>query len=406
MLLGNLRELSRAQERTAYEKRKEFEEQLRKALTEELEKKIKENEALVRERGQDEGQSATGTSTGVEACTQTAVDEDCLWNEEATEPVAVTGDAIRKYLDQLEEAKKECPVCSGKVGTTSSKHASAAAAAVAAKAKAEKVAKAKAFSKSSSKKLKRRARKAGKKAAAIKQMQAAKLVWRIPQNVRHFLSNLPKTVEAKNPRDLVWTSREISQIYFDKSVADAYDVADGIPMGNMVSFLIELYLMRHGLRRLAELQMHELVMAVKANWRRNSKIRMFALFTGLVLEEDTLDEDVGSGKMGLDVLIVYLYVRRKLLTPPVHVPPIPTPPLEHQFGAAPHEDSTSRRASILDKSELQRRRRQSIQLLGLTKKTPVEIEVATGKIDNVFAKYERAVKARQDAIRRLQSLSL
>ena len=132
---------------------------------------------------------------------------------------------------------------------------------------------------------------------------------------------------------------------------------------------------------------------------------MFALFTGLVVEEDMIDQKSGSGKMGLDVLIVYLYVRRRLLTPPVYVPPIPTPPLELQFGPASHEDN-SRRQNILSKSELQRRRRQSIQLLGLTKKTPVEVEVATSKIDSVFSKYERAVKARESAIKRLRAFSL
>ena len=135
------------------------------------------------------------------------------------------------------------------------------------------------------------------------------------------------------------------------------------------------------------------------------KIKMFALFSGLVVEEHMVDQEGGSGKMGLDVLIVYLYVRRKLLTPPVYVPPIPTPPLEHQFGGGSTEDP-HRRPSILEKSELHRRRRQSIQILGLQKKTPVEIEVATSKIDNVFAKYEKAVKARTDAIKRLRALSL
>lgn len=259
-----MRELARAQERTAFQKRQEFEEQLRKALAEELEKKIKENEALIRERGQEESQSVVGNTAGVDSCTQTAVDEDCLWDEEATEPVAVSGDAIRKYLDQLDERREQCPVCAGKGEKGLPQSSKVAAGLRGASSKmviTEEKSKEKVPSKSSSMKkaLRRKARRAGKKAAALKQLQAVKLVWRIPQNVRHFLSNLPKTVEAKNPRDLVWTSREISQIYFDKSMADADDVADGIPMGDMVSFLIELYLMRHGLRRLAELQMHELV---------------------------------------------------------------------------------------------------------------------------------------------------
>ena len=100
----------------------------------------------------------------------------------------------------------------------------------------------------------------------------------IPPALRHFMANLPRTVEAQAVKSLAWLSKTIDQIYGAKLTADYYDTRDGDPLQSLTDFLCEYLLMKYGLRRVAEMHLYEVVMAVKKYFHKNPKVKMFARF--------------------------------------------------------------------------------------------------------------------------------
>ena len=93
--------------------------------------------------------------------------------------------------------------------------------------------------------------------------------WLIPQVLRHFMSNLPKTVESQPIKSLKWLCKTIDEIYQAKLVADYYDNRDGDPLQGLTEFVCEYLLMKYGLRRVAEMHLYEITMSIKKYYLKN-----------------------------------------------------------------------------------------------------------------------------------------
>jgi hypothetical protein len=133
--------------------------------------------------------------------------------------------------------------------------------------------------------------------------------WGLTQGLRFFMSNLPRTVEAKKQKPLEWLLLELARVYDAKRRADGLDLLEGSPLQTLPIFITEHFLMRFELRRIAELRLYELLTSVKEHWSENADIYMFARFLGIVVVPDEPEEDAPD----LEVLKVYLYARRRML---------------------------------------------------------------------------------------------
>ena len=133
--------------------------------------------------------------------------------------------------------------------------------------------------------------------------------WGLTQGLRFFMSNLPRTVEAKKQKPLEWLLLELTRVYDAKRRADGLDLLEGSPLQTLPIFITENFLMRFELRRIAELRLYELLTSVKEHWSDNADIYMFARFLGIVVVPDEPEEDAPD----LEVLKVYLYARRRML---------------------------------------------------------------------------------------------
>jgi hypothetical protein len=120
-------------------------------------------------------------------------------------------------------------------------------------------------------------------------------------------------------KSLAWLCKTIDQIYGAKLTADYYDARDGDPLQSLTDFLCEYLLMKFGLRRVAEMHLYEVVMAVKKYFLKNPKVKMFARFLGLVKirgKATSVDRHSDTPELDIGVLQVFLYTRRRLMMPP------------------------------------------------------------------------------------------
>ena len=141
--------------------------------------------------------------------------------------------------------------------------------------------------------------------------------WMLPDDLVEFLSNLPKSVQGTSPKPLPWLCRELNGILDEKLVADELDDKEGQQTQAMNDFLMELYLKRHGLRRLAELNLYVLLMSIREHYKKSSLAHTFARFMHLVDEPKKKkgtahpDGDVKMTNKHLDTsfLSAYLWTR-------------------------------------------------------------------------------------------------
>ncbi|GMH90704.1 hypothetical protein TrVE_jg5982 [Triparma verrucosa] len=153
--------------------------------------------------------------------------------------------------------------------------------------------------------------------------------WMLPDELVEFLSNLPKTVQGARPKPLAWLCKEINGIFDEKFEADRQDGQEGQQTQAMNDFLMELFLKRYGLRRLAELNLYVLIITIKEYYEMNSLVHTMARFMNLIDEPSKKDKGrggEGGGKDGegdivpsnkqLDTsfLTAFLWTREKLLS--------------------------------------------------------------------------------------------
>jgi hypothetical protein len=236
-----------------------------------------------------------------DAMTQTAVDEECLWDTNGAHEVAISGAVLEqiwndrkiaadKYYGKNVVTRKIDPLANvdDEIGMQNSMRNT-------------------------------NSDESGGDGDSSVPSKRGKGGWLIPPSLRHFMSNLPKTVEAQPIKTLKWLSKTIDEIYQQKLVADYYDNRDGDPMQSLKEFLCEYLLMKYGLRRVAEMHLYEIIMSIKKYFSKNPKVLMFARFMGLV----KIKGKVGSGihidrqqdtpELDIGVLQVFLYTRRRLL---------------------------------------------------------------------------------------------
>ena len=106
----------------------------------------------------------------------------------------------------------------------------------------------------------------------------------LPDELVEFLANLPKTVQATNPKPLSWICREINNLFDEKHRADSLDEKEGQQTQSMNEFLMETYLKRHGLRRLAELNLFVLIISIKEWYKKSAIAHCMARFMNLIDE--------------------------------------------------------------------------------------------------------------------------
>ena len=239
-----------------------------------------------------------------DAMTQTRVDEECLWDTKGGHEMAVSG----HVLEEIWEARKEAVAQLYGENVVTRKFDPLAG------PDEEETAMNKFLDNDRAE-----ANATAAKAKSNGPQPRGKGGWLIPPALRHFMANLPRTVEAQPVKSLAWLSKTIDQIYEGKLTADYYDTRDGDPLQSLTEFLCEYLLMKYGLRRVAEMHLYEVVMAVKKYFSKNPKVKMFARFLGLVKirgKATSLDKNPDIPELDIGVLQIFLYTRRRLMVPP------------------------------------------------------------------------------------------
>ena len=118
----------------------------------------------------------------------------------------------------------------------------------------------------------------------------------LPDELVEFLCNLPKSVQGTTPKPLPWLCKEINKILDEKFEADKQDEAEAQQTQSMNDFLMELFLKRHGLRRLAELNLYNLIICIKEHYKKSSLAHTFARFMNLIDERSENTPNTSSEK--------------------------------------------------------------------------------------------------------------
>ena len=126
----------------------------------------------------------------------------------------------------------------------------------------------------------------------------------LPMDFAEFLVHLPESVLQMNTRPVNWLLEEVEGIYNLKYAADVSDRQDSVRLQSLGSFLIEHFLFKYDLRRLAEVRIYELLRAIFGH-QENERVRLFAQFVGTV----PYDRNENAEFVENDVLQVILHVR-------------------------------------------------------------------------------------------------
>jgi hypothetical protein len=264
-------------------------------------------------------QQAEGMADGM---TQTIVDEECLWETEDTYVVAISGPVLEKIWREREEAANKFYgefIATRALDPLAGPDEDPAIAPPQVK----------------SVKLPKKLKKHGKKGVKRKD------VWLITPYIRDFMANIPRTVQAQPIKPMKWLNRMIDTLYHAKLTADYLDLRDGDPLQTMNDFLTEFLLMKYKLRRIAEMHLYEIIMAVKKFYPKSSKVRMFARFLGCIKEKGHVEGDEvaqNTPELDLGVLQVFLYVRNRLVTPLEELEGVPSTPAMDE-DTAQYDDS-------------------------------------------------------------------
>ena len=108
--------------------------------------------------------------------------------------------------------------------------------------------------------------------------------WMLPDELVEFMSNLPKTVQATRPKTLAWLCKEVNDVFNEKTEADKQDEDEGQQTQPMNDFLMELFLKRYGLRRLAELNLYVFIITIREYYQLNALAHTMARFMNLIDE--------------------------------------------------------------------------------------------------------------------------
>ena len=104
------------------------------------------------------------------------------------------------------------------------------------------------------------------------------LKWSVPDELTRFMSNLPKSVQAINPKGVLWSFKVIWTLVEEKGLADESDNALGYAIQTAPEFLIEAFLQRGESRVEAEIEMYKLIVSMKELYKKHPLLQTFARF--------------------------------------------------------------------------------------------------------------------------------
>jgi hypothetical protein len=106
------------------------------------------------------------------------------------------------------------------------------------------------------------------------------LKWSVPDELTRFMSNLPKSAQAINPKGVLWAFKMVWVLVEEKSSAVESDNALGYVIQTAPEFLIEAFLLRGESRVEAEIEMYKLIITMKESYRKHPLLQTFARFAG------------------------------------------------------------------------------------------------------------------------------
>jgi hypothetical protein len=92
------------------------------------------------------------------------------------------------------------------------------------------------------------------------------------------MSNLPKSIQAINPKGVLWSFKVIWNLVEEKDLADESDNALGYAIQTAPEFLIEAFLQRGESRVEAEIEMYKLIVSMKELYKKHPLLQTFARF--------------------------------------------------------------------------------------------------------------------------------
>ncbi|GBG31615.1 Dipeptidyl peptidase 9 [Hondaea fermentalgiana] len=148
----------------------------------------------------------------------------------------------------------------------------------------------------------------------IRVMNSNKNGFEMPSELSTFLANLPPNAMDAAPPTLEWVLERIQTLYDDKLEADQSDASDGLALQTLGAFTIEQFLYRHGVRRVAELRLFELLQAVRAHMKKHTRVKLFARFLDAYhYKHNETDQRICNNH----ILQVFLQIRQWLLRPSI-----------------------------------------------------------------------------------------
>lgn len=130
-------------------------------------------------------------------------------------------------------------------------------------------------------------------------LKKKKAKWTVPDDLVQFMSNLPRSVQSKNPKNTLWILRRVANLLLKKQIAEEVDNNLGYAMQSATEFCIETYLSHSKNRTEAELEMYVLTLTLKEAYKKHPLLHTFARFLGFLdaYNDDELREARKKAKL-------------------------------------------------------------------------------------------------------------
>lgn len=106
--------------------------------------------------------------------------------------------------------------------------------------------------------------------------------WSLPDELVRFLSNLPKTIQATNPKSINWLMKRVLVIFELKYHADDDDRKLGYNLQPLTEYIIEIFLLRYKSRTEAEFELYYLIDTLKEHYDKHPLLQLFARFLNIL----------------------------------------------------------------------------------------------------------------------------
>ena len=117
-------------------------------------------------------------------------------------------------------------------------------------------------------------------------------IWRIPDQIIRFISNIPRAIQAEKLHDTKWVLRHVWNFFEFKMKTDANDISSGQPLQMFSDFLIDTFLQRCERRVDAEIYLYLFLKSLQSCLakKKNPLLHTFARFLGVFGTTDEEDD--------------------------------------------------------------------------------------------------------------------